>query len=137
VLPESEVPNMASMGISSATQSNAMQSLPSAKAAPAQTSTNEKVPATLKPDTVRLSSAAQAKMMHRSGVSPALIAASLGTNVAVIDGYLNIKVAVPAVATSNPTPEAHVEPAGRAVGAEQAQPTTLVPIATPVITGKN
>src|ERR1035441_5945921 len=101
---------MASMAISGASLLNATQSLPIVKTAPAQSETTENAPATLKPDTVKLSPAAQAKMMHRAGQSPALIAATLGTNVAAIDGYLNIKVAVQATATPTPAPAAQAEP---------------------------
>jgi hypothetical protein len=43
-----------------------------------------------KDDTVKLSLAAQAKMMHRQGLSPAVIAANLGTNVKTVDSYLNL-----------------------------------------------
>jgi hypothetical protein len=47
-------------------------------------------------------------MMHRQGLSASVIAASLGTSVASIDGYLNIKVATQAAAattTSNASTE--------------------------------
>jgi hypothetical protein len=50
---------------------------------------------------VVLSIAAQAKMMHRQGLSASVIAASLGTNVASIDGYLNIKVAAQIAPTAS------------------------------------
>ena len=46
-----------------------------------------------KEDTVKLSAAAQAKLMHREGQSASSIASSLGTNVKTVDGYLNITVA--------------------------------------------
>jgi|GEM_PF-2486411 len=133
---------MASMGISSNTQSDAVQSLPTAKAAPAQTSTTEKAPATLEPDTVKLSPAAQAKMMHRAGQSPALIAASLGTDLAAVDGYLNITVVPQATTTPAPAQEAQAEPAPQAAPAaqtapaEQAKPATPAPTVTPEMTGK-
>jgi hypothetical protein len=128
---------MASMAISGTTPSYATQS--TTKASPAQTGTTEKLPATLKPDTVRLSPAAQAKMMHRAGQSPALIAASLGTNVAAIDGYLNIKVAVQATAAPTPAPEAHAETAEQTAPVAQAMPapTPTGTPAAPEMTGKD
>ena len=122
---------MASIAISNVSSSNAMQSLPTANSAPAQPATAEKVPATLHPDTVKLSLAAQAKMMHQAGQSPALIAATLGTNVASVDGYLNIKVAAPAAATPAPAPAAQPEPATEAAPAPQAKPAKPAPTATP------
>jgi hypothetical protein len=109
--------NMASIAISSATPAYATPAAANAKAAPAQAETTEKTPAVLKPDTVKLSSAAQAKMMHRAGQSPSLIAATLGTNVATVDGYLNIKMAVQAAATAAPAPAAQPAPTGKATPA--------------------
>jgi hypothetical protein len=131
---------MASIAISNASPSNAMQSLPTAKAAPVQTATTEKAPATLKPDTVKFSPAALARMMHRAGQSTALIAASLGTNVATVNGYLNIKVAAQAAATPTQAAAAQPEPAAQPAPAEQAKPATPAPTATPtepVMTGKD
>ena len=95
---------MASIAISGAVPSNATESLGTAKAAPAQVETPAKNPAVLQPDTVKLSPAAQAKMMHRAGQSPALIAATLGTDVAAVDAYLNIKVVAQAAATPTTAP---------------------------------
>jgi hypothetical protein len=122
---------MASIAISSATPANAAQAAPIAKAAPVQTESTAKT-AVLQPDTVKLSAAAQAKMMHRAGQSPALIAATLGTNVAAVDGYLNIKVAVQAAATPTPAPTEQAEPAAQvAPTAEAAPATTTAPAAAP------
>ena len=97
---------MASIAISSATPSSPVQADPTAKAA--QPETASKTAAVLKPDTVKLSTAAQVKMMHRAGQSPALIAATLGTNVASVNGYLGITVAKQAATTPMPaaTPQA-------------------------------
>jgi hypothetical protein len=131
---------MASIAISNASPSNAMQSLPTAKAAPAQTATTEKAPATLQPDTVKLSAMAQARMMHRSGQSATLIAATLGTNVATVDGYLNIKVAAQAAATPTPAAATQPEPAAQPAPTEQAKAATPAPTATPTepaMTGKD
>lgn len=109
---------MASMSISSASPANVAQTAAASRPAPVQSETESKAaPAALKPDTVKLSAAAQARMMHRQGQSPALIAAMLGTNVASVDGYLNIKVA--AAVTPAPTPVATPEPA-QAAPAEPA-----------------
>jgi hypothetical protein len=93
-----------------------------------------KAPATLKPDTVKLSFAAQAKMMHRAGQGPALIAANLGTNVAAVDGYLNIKVAVQAPVTPAPAPVEHVEPAAQPAQKTEAAPAAPTPAPAPAAT---
>ncbi len=98
---------MASMAISGASSPNAAQAAGTPMASAAQSVTPAKpAPAVLKPDTVKLSVAAQAKMMHRQGQSPALIAAMLGTNVAAVDGYLNIKAVAPASTTPAAVPVA-------------------------------
>jgi hypothetical protein len=89
---------MASFAISGTTPSNETQAVSSAKAAPAQAEPTAKT-ASLQPDTVKLSAAAQAKMMHRQGQSAALIAATLGTDIKSVDGYLGIKIATPTAAT--------------------------------------
>lgn len=81
---------MATLAISSVTQSTVVQSQQTGKASAAQSSTAERAPATLQPDTVKISPAAQAKLMHREGQSASVIAASLGTDVATVNSYLNI-----------------------------------------------
>lgn len=68
----------------------------SASTQPVSTVATEQTSGNLKEDTVKLSVAAQAKMMHRQGLSASVIAASLGTSVASVDGYLSIKVAAQA-----------------------------------------
>lgn len=126
---------MASMAISGSTPA---QPLPIVKAAPAMA--EPAVKATLQPDTVKLSVAAQAKMMHRAGQSASLIAATLGTDVKSVDGYLNIKVASQAAATPAPAQEEHSAPAAQAAPAEQAKPATTAPSpmpALPAMTGKD
>ncbi len=61
------------------------------KTEPSEAAVPEKIAAaTLKPDTVKLSPAAQVRLLHRQGLSIAGIAASLGTNVTTIDSYLNV-----------------------------------------------
>ncbi len=91
--------------------SSTVQTVSTGKTAPtraASTATTDQASGNLKEDTVKLSVAAQAKMMHRQGLSASVIAASLGTNVASVDGYLNIKVATQAAAattTSNASTE--------------------------------
>jgi hypothetical protein len=101
---------MASMAISSAISPSPAQGAGTPKAASAQAETTSQPSSRLQEDTVKLSPAAQAKMMHRAGQSAALIAATLGTNVAAVDGYLNIKVAVQAPATPAVAPTAEAEP---------------------------
>lgn len=108
---------MASIAISTASPSSAPQPAVTPKAAPEQAEPEAKASPRLQPDTVKLSPAAQAKMMHRAGQSPALIAATLGTNVTAVDGYLNIKVAVQAPATPTAAP-----PEAKEVAAPTAQP---------------
>jgi len=94
---------MASIAISGASSSNALQTAPKAVQVQVQAPADAHNTAILKPDTVKLSAAGMAKMMHRSGQSPALIAAALGTSVASVDGYLGIKVAVQATASAAAT----------------------------------
>jgi hypothetical protein len=113
---------MASMAISGISSSNATQSPSTVKTATPQSTTTEDSSATLKPDTVKLSTAAQAKLMHREGQSPSVIAATLGTNVAAIDGYLNIKVTVSTATTATSTAQA--EPAAQTTSTAQAATTT-------------
>jgi hypothetical protein len=121
---------MASMAISSATPSYGTQATTAPKPAPAQTESTAKSTVRTSQDTVRISQAAQAKMMHRQGLSVAVIATSLGTNVASVDGYLNIKAATQAAATPTPAPteqaetDAHTAPAAQAAPTAQAVPTT-------------
>jgi len=94
---------MSSIGIRSAL-GNLSQATSTAKtASEASTATRSQTSATLKPDTVRLSIAAQAKQMHQQGKSPALIASTLSIKVADVDGYLGIKVSAPAAATPAPS----------------------------------
>ncbi len=93
---------MSSIGITSAlgNLSQAAQATSTAKTAPeASTATPAQTGATLKPDTVKLSIVAQAKLLHQQGKSPALIASTLSLKVADVDGYLGIKVAAPAATT--------------------------------------
>jgi predicted transcriptional regulator len=106
---------VSSVGFSSAlgSLSNAAQATSTAKTASAnETSTTEtsQTNSGLKEDTVKLSLAAQVKLMHRQGQSASVIASSLGTSVTAVDGYLNIKVATQASATTT-TPETSTESA--------------------------
>ena len=66
----------------------------------ASTGQTDQASGNLKEDTVKLSVAGQAKQMHQQGLSASVIAANLGTSVADVDGYLNIKVAAQATATT-------------------------------------
>ena len=97
---------MSSIGITSALSnlSKAGQAASTAKTAPeAPTARSAQTSATLKPDSVKLSVAGQAKLLHQEGKSPGLIASSLGIKVADVDGYLGIRVAAPVAATPAPT----------------------------------
>ena len=114
---------MASMAISSAVLPNVTQAASASRTAPIEVESTQKAPPGLQPDTVKLSPAAMAKMMHRAGQSPALIAATLGTNVAAVDGYLNIKVAAQAVST--PAPAEQAEPAAQPATQAQAVPAKV------------
>lgn len=84
--------------------SNDVQAAATAKTASTSTAsanTATGVSNNLKDDTVKLSMAAQAKMMHRQGLSPSIIAANLGTNVAAVDDYLNIKIPTQAASAAS------------------------------------
>src|ERR1035437_10839523 len=122
---------MASMAISSAVLPNVTQAASAARTAPIEVESAQKGPPGLQPDTVKLSPAAMAKMMHRAAQSPALIAATLGTNVASVDGYLNFKVAAPATATPTPAPAAQPDPAAEAASAPPAKAAPPPPTPTP------
>jgi hypothetical protein len=74
------------------------QTASAAKTAAAQSESPAQASPGFEEDTVKLSAAAQAKLMHRQGQSPALIAATLGTDVKSIDGYLGIQIAAAASA---------------------------------------
>lgn len=116
--------SMASIAITGVTPPSATQSIGTVNVAqePVQAATS--LPKTLQPDTVTLSVAAQAKMMHRAGQSPSLIAATLGTNVAAVDGYLNIKVAPqPAATPALPSAE-QAAPAAESRSTTQPDPNT-------------
>jgi len=120
---------MASFAVSSATSTNATQSVSTAKQTPAPTEATTSAPAALQPDTVKLSQAGQAKLMYRQGQSISAIANSLGADVASVDGYLNIKVAAQASATPTPAPaaesdhETHATPAAQSAPVAQPAPT--------------
>jgi len=106
---------MASIAFSNVTSASAAQAVTTAKAAPVQAATADKVSGELQPDTVKLSLAAQAKLMHREGQSPALIAANLGANISDVNSYLGITTAttsaVMAAAVSQAAPAATATPA--------------------------
>ena len=122
---------MASIAISSATPPNAAQSPAQTRTSQVQPETTVTAEASLRPDTVRLSPAAQAKMMHRAGQSPALIAATLGTNVVAVDGYLNIKVAAQPSVTPAPAPAETDEPAAQPTQKTEAAPAAQAPAPAP------
>jgi hypothetical protein len=120
---------MASMAISSATPSIGTQATAARGSATVQTESTAKSTDRNSPDTVKISQAAQAKLMHRQGLSIAVIASSLGTNVASVDGYLNIKAATQAAATPTAAPTEHAEPAAHTASEAQSAPTAQQPLA--------
>jgi hypothetical protein len=130
---------MASLAISSATPTNVTQNQPVAQSSPAPTDSASRKPATLQPDTVKISLAAQAKLMHRQGQSISTIAHSLGTNVTEIDGYLSIKAAAQAAPAPTPAPaaesghETQATAAAQPAPAAQATPTQPAQSAQPAI----
>jgi hypothetical protein len=117
--------------LSGATQTASVGKTTSTQAA--STGTTDQANGNLKEDTVKLSVAAQAKMMHRQGLSASVIAASLGTNVASIDGYLNIKVASQAAATSD-TSNASAESASTEATGSSSQAAAATTAQTPTAT---
>jgi hypothetical protein len=75
-------------------------------------------------------------MMHKAGQSPALIAATLGTNVASVDGYLGIKVAMRVVTTPVPAAASAAQPESTpAAPTQQASPQPKA--APPAASGKS
>lgn len=94
---------MSSIGVTSAL-GNVPQAASTAKAAPeASAAAPAQTSPTFKQDTVKLSMAGQARLLHQQGKSPGLIASSLGIKVADVDGYLGIKVAAPVAVTPAPS----------------------------------
>jgi hypothetical protein len=98
--------------------SSATQAGSAVETAPTHTASTEavKTSAGIKQDTVKLSLAAQIKMMHHQGQSAGQIAASLGTSVASVDGYLGVKAAQQAPVAS-PAPAAPTESASESPAA--------------------
>ncbi len=77
------------------TTSNLSGAVQTAQAAPAQTNAAASTAAqaaTSQEDTVKLSAAAQAKLLHQQGQSISTIASSLGTTTKAVDSYLGITV---------------------------------------------
>jgi len=68
-------------------------------------------------DTVTLSAAAQAQMMHQSGQSVSSIASSLGTSVSTVDSYLGITAATVSSQVAISTAEASTPKAAPAATA--------------------
>ncbi len=130
---------MASVALSTAPSSIAANSTlnpaPAAKSAPDLSSAPARPSATLQPDTVKLSVAAQVKLLHRQGIPVSRIASSLGTNVAAIDKYLGITIAQPAATTAaavkTSAPADTDSDAGTAKSSPAAQPPTGSAGATP------
>ena len=125
---------MAAITLSNVTSQSAAQAIPMAKTAPVNAVPAVRESASLKPDTVKLSPAAQAKMMHREGQIPALIAATLGTNVSAVDGYLGIKAAAATQATPTPMQAQPAEVAPHSESSAQAAPAQTNP---PAATGQS
>ena len=126
-----EVTTMSSIGITNAlgNLSRASQIASTAKAAPEiRTATYAETGTTLKPDSVRLSMAGQAKLLHQQGTSPALIASSLGIKVADVDGYLGIKVAAtPAPSEASTTSASTSQPVAQTEAPEATVPSSPRP----------
>jgi hypothetical protein len=72
--------------------SNAAMAIPTDATQQATTPTPTPVATTSKGDTVTLSAAAQARVLHQSGQSVASIASALGTDTKTVDSYLGIAV---------------------------------------------
>ncbi len=127
---------MASIAISSTMPSSANQDVAAVKTAPQPDRVTTKASAVLQPDTVKLSAAAQARMMHKAGQSPALIAATLGRNVVSVDGYLGIKAAKQVVTTPVPAAAQSAQPESTpAAPTQQASPQPAA--AAPAASGKS
>ena len=118
---------MASMAISGADASSATQTIAASAPVAAQSQPATKAPAVLKPDSVKLSAAGQARSMYQQGQTVALIANTLGTDVASVDNYLNITVAVAAT----PVPTAHAAPAAATAPAAAQAPVATKDAAAP------
>jgi hypothetical protein len=118
---------MSTVGLSTvlSNSSHASQAVTIATIAPVAPAATVKSTSTLEPDTVKLSPAAQAKLLHREGLSVSRIATSLGTNVSAIDKYLNIAVPKPVVDTVTATASKSAAPAstGAADEANASQPS--------------
>ena len=123
---------MAAITLSNVTSQNAAQATTISKTAPVHADSPVSESASLQPDTVKLSPAAQAKMMHRQGQSPALIAATLGTNVSAVDGYLGIKAAATTQATPTPIQGQPAEVPPHSESSAQAAPAQTNPLAATV-----
>ena len=135
---------MASMAISAATSSSPVQATTSASVAAVHTEAVASSSSRLGSDTVKISVAAQAKMMHRQGMSPSVIASTLGAQVSDVNGYLGIKAATQtAAASSTPTPTVEAPESGsgstsstpassgtETVSSNQAQPAAATPDTT-------
>ena len=108
----------------------ASQTASTVKAAPRpQDDSNTGSRATLKPDTVRLSMAGQAKLLHQQGTSAAQIASSLGIKVADVEGYLGVRLPSTPVPVQTP---AQPQPAAQAEAPRAAPPATST--AQPAVT---
>lgn len=120
------------MGITSAlgNLAKASQTTSTAKASPVvQAATHAEARATLKPDTVKLSMAGQAKLLHQQGTSPAQIASSLGLKAAEVDSYLGIKLEAKPIPSAPALPVSVSQPA-----AQPAVPEAPAPSSAPLET---
>ncbi len=70
--------------------------------------TSQPPPSTLKDDSVKLSMAANIKLMHHEGLSPTIIASQLGISVKQVNSYIpGITQAAAAASVSVAAPSAH------------------------------
>ena len=101
---------MSSFAVSGITSSNVPEVAATVRTAPVQA---QAAASSMPEDTVKLSAAAQAKLLYKQGESVSSIASSLGTSVSAVDSYLGITVAIP-VATAS---VAHAAPAAATASA--------------------
>jgi len=112
----SVVSNVGASSSSAASAANQVHSAPPANSAASAT----RSPSTMRDDTVKISLAANIKLMHLQGMSPSVIASRLGVPVKQVDTY--IPSAAPAAA-----PATAVAPASQAGPAPVSAPPPAAP----------
>ncbi len=102
---------ISNVAVSNASAASAVSRFHSASVTPAAASLAQPA-STLKDDTVKLSLAANIKLMHHQGLSPSIIASRLGVSVKQVDTYIpgatpvvsSAATEVPASPSSSTTP---------------------------------